>query len=75
MLCYTVVLKHCSEINCIVMASLLNIDRVQYVIDNEKQEMNSLARLYFCIYCKSMKSTDTLQLEVSCIKPTSTMQK
>ena len=46
------------------MSTLLNIDRVQYLI-NQSEESLPLARLYFCIYCKSLKTPDTLQFEVS----------
>ena len=47
------------------MSSLLNCDRVQYLIEASKEETKPLAHLYFCIYCLALKSADILQLEVS----------
>ena len=45
------------------MATLLQVDRVQYEVNNDEKE--SLARLYFCNYCLSLKSSHSLQLEVN----------
>uniref|UniRef100_H2YNG3 Dynactin subunit 4 n=1 Tax=Ciona savignyi TaxID=51511 RepID=H2YNG3_CIOSA len=45
------------------MATLLQVDRVQYVFDSDTEESQSLARLYFCIYCLALRSSDDLQHE------------
>jgi len=47
------------------MAKLLQISRVLYQIHDASDDCDSLANLYFCMYCLSLRSADVLQHEVS----------
>lgn len=49
------------------MSSLLKVDRVQYLLKENEEKTLPLARLYFCVYCKCLKTPDSLQFEVSAI--------
>lgn len=46
------------------MASLLQINRVQYVWNEDSNEMAPLCRLYFCKHCLELRSLKNLQHEV-----------
>nr|CAB3236499.1 dynactin subunit 4 [Phallusia mammillata] len=46
------------------MATLLQISKVKYLIDENSDECDSLANLYFCMYCLSLRSADVLQHEI-----------
>ena len=46
------------------MVSLLQTQRVKYLISDELNHYESLANLYFCIYCLKLRSANNLQHEV-----------
>ncbi|XP_032885643.1 dynactin subunit 4 isoform X1 [Amblyraja radiata] len=46
------------------MASLLQLERVVYLVDGEKQQRLPLSQLYFCRYCHELRSLECVSHEV-----------
>ena len=56
-------------VDLLEMASLLQPDRVLYLVRGEKKIRSSLSQLYFCRYCSELRSLECVSHEVSRTSP------
>lgn len=51
------------------MASLLQSERVLYLVRGEKEMRAPLSQLYFCRYCSELRSLECVSHEVTAARP------